>query len=195
MVIDLRAVAKNPAHSGNLKRYGMIGGSVLTMLQHAEAEGHAHTAKEIAAALPIFPPALIKRALDVLEKHGEAYKWKRGHWRPKTANPSPGEMKHGPHASADQRIAERDALEAATAFYGSEALATKPRKLKGYKLPKAFVDVGDFVALEYDSDKFDGKARIYRHEGEVKRKVLLSVDGSTAVFTPPFNLTSRGIEG
>lgn len=195
MAIDLRSVAKNPAHAGNLKRYGMIGGSVLTMLQHAEAEGHAHTAKEIAGALPIFPSALIRQALTVLEKQGAAYKWKRGHWRPKAVNPSPGEMKHGPHASAAQRIAERDALEAASAFYGSEKLLTKARKLKGYTAPTAFVDIGDFVSIVYDSDKFDGIKRIYEHEGEVKRKVLMSTDGSTAVFNPPFKLTGRGIEG
>jgi hypothetical protein len=185
---------KNPAHASNVKRWGVLAGSVLTMMQHAEREGHAHTGKELAEALPMFPAALIRKARGAMRKAGAVYQWK-GHWRPKVGNPGPGEFLHGPHASADQRIAAKDALEAAAAFYGREDLVTKPRKLRGFKMPKSFVDIGDFVAVEYDSDKFDGKQRIYRHEGEVKRRFLLSTDGSVAIFQPPFGLTEKGIEG
>lgn len=110
-------------------------------------------------------------------------------------NPSPGERKHGPHASADERIAAAAALKKARAFFGNDDLVTEPQALKAYKPPTAFVDIGDFVAIEYDSDKFDGKGRIYRHEGTRKRRCLLSIDGSTMVFDPPFKLTKRGIEG
>lgn len=190
---------KNPfkatTHTANLKRFGVVAGSVLTMLQHAEKENHAHTEKEIAEALPMFPASLIKKALTMLEKEGVAYVWKQGHWRPKTSNPSPGEMVFGEHASAEERIAAREAVRAATAFFGDEGLVTKAKRLKTYKAPNAFVDIGDCVAIEYDSDKFDGKKRIYRHETEVTRKILFSTDGSTAVFQPPFKLTDRGIEG
>jgi len=190
-----RTFFSNPAHAANLERFGVLAGSVLTMIQHAEKENHAHTAAEIAEALPMFPAPLIRKALATLKKDGAAYIWKAGHWRPVSKNPSPGEMKHGPHASAAQRIAEKEAIEKATEFYGNEKLVTRARKLKGYKAPAAFVEIGDCVSLVYDSDKFDGNPKIYEHESEVKRKFLMSVDGTTAVFHPPFKLTDRGIEG
>ncbi len=117
-------------------------------------------------------------------------------WKVKThKNPSPGERKHGPHASADERIAAAAALKKARAFFGNDDLVTEPQALRSYRAPVAFVDIGDFVAIEYDSEKFDGKDRIYRHEGTRKRRCLLSIDGTTMVFDPPFKLTKRGIEG
>lgn len=112
-----------------------------------------------------------------------------------TKNPSPGERKHGPHASADERIAAAAALKKARAFFGNDDLVTEPQALRSYRAPEAFVDIGDFIAIEYDSPKFDGTDRIYRHEGVRKRRCLLSIDGSTMVFDPPFKLTKRGIEG
>jgi hypothetical protein len=113
----------------------------------------------------------------------------------KTKNPSPGERKHGPHASADQRIAAATALKKARAFFDNDDLVTEPRGLKSYKMPSAFVDVGLFVAIEYDSSKFDGESRIYRHDITKKRRLLISVDGSTMIIDPPLKLTKRGIEG
>lgn len=112
-----------------------------------------------------------------------------------TKNPSPGERKHGPHASADERIAARQALEKARAFYGNDDLVDEPRELKGFKLPEAFLDAGIAVAVEYDCIKFDGRSRIYRHEFTRKRRLLISVDGSTMIFDPPLRITKRGIEG
>lgn len=112
-----------------------------------------------------------------------------------TKNPSPGERKHGPHASADERMAAAAALKKARAFFGNDDLVTEPQALRSYRAPEAFVDIGDFVAIEYDSPKFDGTDRIYRHEGTRKRRCLLSIDGTTMVFDPPFKLTKRGIEG
>jgi len=112
-----------------------------------------------------------------------------------TKNPSPGERKHGPHATADQRKAAALALKKARDFYGTDELTTEPRPLKGYRMPDAFVDLGDVIALEYDSEKFDGEQRIYRHEATQKRRLLMSVDGSTLIVWPPFKLTKRGIEG
>lgn len=113
----------------------------------------------------------------------------------RTKNPSPGERKHGPHASAEQRIAEKQALEKARAFYGNDELVTVPKKLKTYKMPEAFLDAGEFIAIEYDCIKFDGESRIYRHEITKKRRLLISVDGSTMIVDPPLRITKRGIEG
>jgi hypothetical protein len=113
----------------------------------------------------------------------------------RTKNPSPGERKHGPHASADERIAAAAALKKARAFYGNDDLMTEPQKLKSYKMPEAFLDAGDLVAVEYDCEKFDGESRIYRHEITQKRRLLISVDGSTMIIDPPLRITKRGIEG
>jgi hypothetical protein len=110
-------------------------------------------------------------------------------------NPSPGERKHGPHATAEERKAAADALKKARAFFDNDDLVTEPKALKSYRAPQAFVDIGFGVALEYDSDKFDGTPRIYRHDFTGKHRAFLSVDGSTLVFEPPWRLTKRGIEG
>jgi hypothetical protein len=110
-------------------------------------------------------------------------------------NPSPGERKHGPHASASKRIIAAKALKKAREFYDNDDLMTIPKELKNYKAPEAFVDLGGMIALEYDCDKFDGKPRIYRHESEKKRHLLISTDGSTLIVYPPYKITKRGIEG
>ena len=111
--------------------------------------------------------------------------------RRRIKNPSPGEIVFGEHASAE----ERKMLAKALAFMGDEKLLTEPRLLKSYKAPQAMIEIGDLVALEYDSIKWDGKSRIFRHESDVKRKFLISPDGQTIVVIPPFRITKRGIEG
>lgn len=195
MNVNPKDIVGSASHKGNLARFGMIAGTVLSLIQHADREGNAHTTREIIETVPLFPAAYVRQAIRILEKQGAIRKWKRGHWRPTVENPSSGEFLHGKHASADQRIAAKEALESAAAFYGREDLVTKPRKLRRFKMPNAFVDIGDAVAIEYDSDKFDGVQRIYRHESESKRKALMSTDGSVMIFQPPFKLTERGIEG
>lgn len=111
--------------------------------------------------------------------------------RRRVSNPSPGEMVFGKHASAEQR----QMLAKALAFMGDKDLVTEPKILKSYKAPSAMIEIGDLVALEYDSIKWDGKSRIFRHESDVKRKFLISPDGQTIVVIPPFRITKRGIEG
>jgi hypothetical protein len=108
-----------------------------------------------------------------------------------TRNPSPGEMINGEHASA----AERMALAKALAWYGKESLVTEPQLLKAWKAPNCAVEVGLITAIEYDSNKFDGKWRIYRHDATAKRRLFISPDGSTLIVWPPFRITKRGIEG
>lgn len=109
----------------------------------------------------------------------------------KQKNPSPGEMIAGPHASA----AVRKAMAKALAWYGRDDLVTEPQILKSYNAPEAVVEIGTCIALEYESHKFDGKDRIYRHECTVKRRMFISPDGSTIIVWPPFKVTKRGIEG
>jgi len=168
-------------------------------IQAEAKKGRIHSAAEIASAIKakVRDVSLVlgrlskdRRITKVAEKQGGA-----NHWAPVKKNPSPGVEKFGDHATATQRIAAAAAERKARAFFGHPDLETRAKKLKGYKAPLAFVDIGNVVALEYDSDKFDGIERIYRHEAEKKRKFLISVDGSTIIVHPPFKITKRGIEG
>lgn len=191
---SLKQAMRHSSGKQNLARYGVVAGAVLTVIHHAGAEGHAHTGKEIAAALPMYPETKIREALAALQRAGAVILHRRHFWAI-FPNPSPGERLYGPHASAEQRIAAQKAIQKASAFYDNPKLVTAAKVLKGYRPPKAFVDIGEFISIEYDSAKFDGRKRIYHHETEVKRKCLLSIDGSTMVFVPPFRVTRKGIEG
>jgi hypothetical protein len=111
---------------------------------------------------------------------------------PKHYRETPAPIKN---PSRGARHAATLARRKAAAFFGRNDLITEPRALKGYTPPEAFVETGDFIALEYDSHKFDGKKRIYRHEATKQRKLYISTDGSTLIIDPPLKVTKRGIEG
>lgn len=95
----------------------------------------------------------------------------------------------------DRSKIEEEVLAKARAWFGDDSLVTKPRPIHGYQAPKAVVEIGHCVAIEYGSHKFDGKYRIYRHDCTKKRKMFISLDGSTMIIWPPFKVTKRGIEG
>lgn len=105
-------------------------------------------------------------------------------------NPKLVKRGKAPSTAAAVKKAEKKAA----AWYQNRNLVTKARVVKR-KLPEAFVEVGTIAAIEYESDKFDGEDRLYRHEVTKKRKLYLSVDGSTMIVQPPFKITKRGIEG
>lgn len=86
------------------------------------------------------------------------------------------------------------AADKAKAWYRDPALLTEPVTM-AWTPPEAVVDVGKIVAIEYESDKFDGQKRIYRHDVTQSRALLISPDGGTLIISPPFRVTTRGIEG
>jgi hypothetical protein len=90
--------------------------------------------------------------------------------------------------------ATKEATRKAEEWFDCEALMTEPQQLK-WKPPRAAVLVGQIVAIEYLSDKFDGKERVYRHEFDELRLMAISPDGATIVVDPPMKITRRGIEG
>lgn len=90
--------------------------------------------------------------------------------------------------------AEARATKKARAWFQDESLVTNPQEID-WTPPDAAVHIGQFIAVEYLSDKFDGVKRIYRHEVTKVRQMLLSPDGSTIIVDPPFKITKRGIEG
>ena len=90
--------------------------------------------------------------------------------------------------------AKAKAEKKAKAWFGKESLVTKAQEID-WTPPESAVHIGQFVAIEYLSDKFDGTKRIYRHDVTKVRQMLLSPDGSTIIVDPPFKITKRGIEG
>lgn len=82
----------------------------------------------------------------------------------------------------------------AKAWYQDPSLVTEPEQIP-YNAPKAVVDIGNIVAIEYASNKFDGVTRTYRHDVTMVRRLCISPDGSTIIVDPPFKVTKRGIEG
>lgn len=82
----------------------------------------------------------------------------------------------------------------ARAWFGKDSLVTKAQEID-WTPPESAVHIGQFIAIEYLSDKFDGVKRIYRHDVTKVRQMLLSPDGSTIIVDPPFKITKRGIEG
>lgn len=88
----------------------------------------------------------------------------------------------------------RRAARKAAAWYQDETLATEPREIR---IPDhlGFVEIGRIVAIEYESKKYDGTKRIWRHDVTGKRELHVSEDGSVFVVRPGFKITKRGIEG
>ena len=110
--------------------------------------------------------------------------------RPKK-NPSAAEDAIGSHVSAAARLA----VKKAAAFFGRDDLVKQVREIHIDDDVIAAVEIGGFIALEYDSKKFDGRNRVYRHETDVKRKIYISTSGDMIFVIPPFKVTKRGIEG
>ena len=80
----------------------------------------------------------------------------------------------------------------------AEAWNQKPAtRAKTRSIPDVLeaVEVGELVAVEYRSSKYDGKTRVWRHEATKKQKLYISRDGKVFVIVPGFKITKRGIEG
>lgn len=86
------------------------------------------------------------------------------------------------------------AVKKARAWYRKEDLVTEP-EMVNWNPPKSAVHIGRIIAIEYESDKFDGVKRIYRHDVTKIREMMLSPDGTTIIVLPGFKITTRGIEG
>ena len=82
----------------------------------------------------------------------------------------------------------------AAEWFRDPALLTDPETIN-WTPPKAAMQIGQLVAIEYLSDKFDGVERIYRHEFDHLRDMAVSPDGRTIIIIPGLKITTRGIEG
>jgi hypothetical protein len=177
-------IAKNPGNPLTKKVYDAV--------KKATSKGQAWNENEISEAIKASPTAA-REALGILEKNGLVHRAGRDLFGIVWAAGTPQRGLFANPTSKDK--AKKIAAKKAKAFYGAEELATNPQELKGYVAPESFVDLGEIVALEYACDKFDGQERTWRHEITKRRRLFVSVDGSTIVIDPPLKITKRGIEG
>jgi hypothetical protein len=85
-------------------------------------------------------------------------------------------------------------IEKAREWFGDAALVTEPETMP-WNPPKTAVHIGQLVAIEYLSDKFDGVETVYRHVFDEMLDCVISLDGRTIVLSPGLKITDRGIEG
>ena len=161
----------------------------------------------------ILGPVGKARAVVVALDHAGIDKNSVGEWRGMGFDvaPAPKKMREGifpvnknPKPRKTRRQVTRNpeyldrATEAAIAkakdWFGLDSLLTEP-ELVAWTPPEAAVLIGRLVAVEYFSDKFDGKGRVYRHDLDRPRDLAISVDGGTLMIFPPLKITKRGIEG
>jgi len=113
----------------------------------------------------------------------------------KTKNPKPRKTRRKVKRNPEYKDhATEAAIAKAKDWFGLDSLLTEP-ELVDYQAPEAAVLIGRLVAVEYYSDKFDGKGRVYRHDLDRPRDLAVSVDGGTMMIFPPLKITKRGIEG
>ena len=82
----------------------------------------------------------------------------------------------------------------AAAWYQKKNLETGSRTINLPDTVEA-VEVGRIVSITYESDKYDGRKRLWKHDVTGNRTLHISTDGKVLVVLPGFKVTKRGIEG
>lgn len=88
----------------------------------------------------------------------------------------------------------RAAEKKAKAWYQKETLNTGARTINLPHTVEA-VEIGKIVSITYESDKYDGRKRLWKHDVTGDRTLHISTDGKVMVVLPGFKVTKRGIEG
>ena len=176
----IREAIKNPATSPVQKK-------VFEALKASAKRNRALRIDEVAEKIKT-PLALVADAINRLSTLGMVHEAGRDLFGPCYY---PGAPQRG---LFENPSAKAKAEKKARAWYGKDELVTEAQEID-WTPPKSAVHIGQFVAIEYLSDKFDGTKRIYRHDVTHVRQMLLSPDGSTIIVDPPFKITKRGIEG
>lgn len=88
----------------------------------------------------------------------------------------------------------RVALKKAAAWYQDENLVDG---VKTIRLPHTVeaVEVGKLISITYESDKYDGKKRLWKHDVTGDKTLHISADGKVLVVLPGFQVTKQGIKG
>ncbi len=82
----------------------------------------------------------------------------------------------------------------AKAWYQMERLETGAKTINLPDTVEA-VEIGQIVSITYESDKYDGRKRLWKHDVTGDRTLHISTDGKVLVVLPGFKVTKRGIEG
>ena len=150
------------------------------------SHNRARNASELATMAGMSRPRA-ERALEALEAHGLAREVGKDASGPCWSPSGPKKPHRNPSPAAVAMKKARD-------WNQNDDLLTEPRALK-ITLPQSYIELGEIVAIEYRSKKYDGKARVWRHEVTKRRALHLSTDGSVFIVKPGFKVTKRGIEG
>jgi len=157
-------------------------GIVFEKISSSNKAGHMLNAEELSRALHM-PLGAVEAALILLKRDRAIY--------------SPAKDSHGPVWACTPVINPKKgkkALAKAIAWNQNENLVTKPKQIK-IADDLEFLEIGKILAIEYESNKFDGKKRAYRHDVTGSRTVSISTDGTVIIVKPGFKVTKRGIEG
>ena len=190
-----QAIHKNPAKPGP----GALSGlkkKLYDLIRKNSRAGQAWNGQELAAALKVDFSKIDHLLLDLAGAgfiHSPGADMFGSTWL--AGVPSPGLFSNPSNYEESEAKAAKRSREAAERWYGEPELVNATKILRGHTFPRAFLDAGRITAIEYESDKFDGESRIYRHEVTKKRRLIISADGSTILINPPFKITKRGIEG
>lgn len=88
----------------------------------------------------------------------------------------------------------RKAEKKAKAWYQMERLETGAKTIRLPDTVEA-VEIGKIISITYESDKYDGRKRLWKHDVTGDRTLHISTDGKVMVVLPGFKITKRGIEG
>jgi len=98
--------------------------------------------------------------------------------RPLFGNPAPGAT----------------ALKKAKAWYQKESLVDGVQTIRLPHTVEA-VKIGKLISLTYESEKYDGRKRLWKHDVTGDKDLHISADGKVLVVLPGFVVTSQGIKG
>jgi len=93
-------------------------------------------------------------------------------------NPTPGKL----------------ALKKAGAWYQKESLVDGVETIRLPHTVEA-VRIGKIISITYESDKYDGHKRLWKHDVTGDKDLHISADGKVLVVLPGFQVTKQGIKG
>ena len=86
------------------------------------------------------------------------------------------------------------ALKKAGAWYQKESLVDGVETIRLPHTVEA-VKIGKIISITYESDKYDGRKRLWKHDVTGDKDLHISADGKVLVVLPGFQVTKQGIKG
>lgn len=181
----LREAHRNPTQK--LRKYGTEQ-KVYEEMKRRMKKGQALRIDELAEKLKM-KPMFVQLAMFAMEEANLVHQVGQDLFGPVWAPGPPAQV-----GLFDNPKTGRVAEKKARAWYQMKSLETGARTIRLPDTVEA-VEIGRIVAIEYESDKYDGKPRVWRHEVTKPRALHISADGKVMVILPGFKVTKRGIEG